>query len=575
VKSNNPVILLVDDSLTNLAFLNTILQQNGYQVLLARTGEKALTIAKREKPDLILLDVVMSGWDGYETCRRIKSDDSLILTPVLFLSELKNAQDKLRAFAAGGVDYVHKSFQKEELLARVQTHVELYHLREKLEQKIAEREQQILAYAIELEQKIEIRTAQVNQAKEMAEATNLSKSQFLAKMSHELRTFLNTILGYTEMLMEDAHKSKFTDFIKDLTRILVSGKHLLGLVDEVLDLSKIESDKIELHLETFPVENLLNEIIAIIQPLAEKKANLLEVKIVNALGEITADLTRTRQILFNLLSNAAKFTENGKIGLEVKRQHDLGKEYICFRISDDGIGMTPEQQSKLFQAFTQVNASINRRFGGTGLGLAITKQLIEKMGGEIQVNSEFGQGTTFIVHLPVQVQLEKATPESTKKESVIENSATKAPEKIVHLPIQVEFEEAIIKPLTEEKLVAQRQEKVVHLPIPIQFEETIQESITEKPVTQKPVAKKRIKIIHSPTQVQLKKPIEKSITKEPVTKEPVVEKSIITTPVKNEPAPEETQTTIIDNQTIDNNDKIIRELSFEIYFTIGGDLSEF
>jgi signal transduction histidine kinase len=571
VKSNNPVILLVDDSLTNLAFLNAILQQNGYQILLARTGEKALTIAKREKPDLILLDIVMPGWDGYETCRRIKSDDSLVLTPVLFLSELKNAEDKLRAFAAGGVDYVHKSFQKEELLARVQTHIELYHLREKLEHKIAEREQKILLYAIELEQKIEEQTAKLNQAKEIAEAANLSKSQFLAKMSYELRTPLNAIFGYTEMLMEEAQESKLTDFVKDFTRILASGKHLLGLINHVLDLSKVESGKMELHLETFPVKNLLNEILAIVQPLAEKKANLLEVKIVNALGEITADLTRTRQILFNLLSNAAKFTENGKIGLEVKRQYHLGKEYICFAISDDGIGMTPEQQSKLFQAFTQVNASISRRFGGTGLGLAITKQLIEKMGGEIQVKSEFGQGSTFIVHLPVQVP----TPESTKEEPVIEKSVTKAPEKIIHLPIQVEFEKAIIKPLAEEELVAHKQEKVVHLPIPIQFEETIQQSITEKPATQKPIAKKRIKIIHSPTPVQLEKTTEKSITKKLVIKESVVEKSVITTPVKNEPAPEEVQATIIDNQTIDNNDKIIRELSFEIYFTIGGDLSEF
>lgn len=239
-------------------------------------------------------------------------------------------------------------------------------------------------------------------AKAEAEEANTIKSQFLASMSHELRTPLNAIIGYSEMLQEDARDLDEESLIPDLQKIHTAGRHLLALINDILDLSKIEAGKTELYWETVRLDTLLEEVTTMIRPLVAKKGNRLEIQRPQELGTISTDILRLRQILFNLFSNSSKFTENGVISLEVSFDPPEKPEWVFFRVKDTGIGMTPEQVGRLFQAFMQADSSTTKKFGGTGLGLAISRRLSQMMGGDITVESEYGKGTTFHVRIPVR-----------------------------------------------------------------------------------------------------------------------------------------------------------------------------
>ena len=283
---------------------------------------------------------------------------------------------------------------------------------------------------------------QLKTAKTAADASNKAKSQFLAHMSHELRTPLNAIIGYSELLHEEFEEQGHNEHLPDLVKITDSGKHLLKLINDILDLSKIEAGKMSLHVEVFEVEAIVEQVQSTIQPLLLQNDNQLEIKTDDALGTMRSDQTKLRQNLFNLLSNAAKFTESGTITLSVKRFVSVGKDVIEFAVTDTGIGMSAEQVDLLFEAFSQADSSISRDYGGTGLGLAITKHFSEMLGGSIQVSSKQGTGSTFTMTLPASLSTDGSV--SVPSLPVKSNSAKTVliidDDKAVHDSLSLAFE---------------------------------------------------------------------------------------------------------------------------------------
>ena len=262
-------------------------------------------------------------------------------------------------------------------------------------------------------------------AKHAAEEASRAKSTFLANMSHELRTPLNAIIGYSEMLEEETQDLGRVETVQDLQKIQAAGKHLLALINDVLDLSKIEAGKMGLHLETFDVTGLIEEIVTTLQPAAAKNGNKIQIEMTDDVGMMRADITKVRQILFNLLSNACKFTDHGTVSIDVNQSAKDGQEWVCFRVTDTGIGITAQQKQNLFKEFAQADTSISRKYGGTGLGLAITHRFVQLMKGRISVESEPGQGSTFTVYLPTEVKIEAVEPVQADTPSDVADASPK------------------------------------------------------------------------------------------------------------------------------------------------------
>jgi signal transduction histidine kinase len=251
---------------------------------------------------------------------------------------------------------------------------------------------------------------QLRHAVEAAEAASRAKSVFLTNMSHELRTPLTSIIGYGDLLQKDLELSDRTEFVPDLLKIQTASRHLLALINDLLDYSQIEAGSVPLHLQTFEVRELVDEVVATIQPLLIKNGNTLEVRRTGDLGSMRADPTKVRQVLLNLLSNATKFTERGTITMTVEREMTSDADWLRFGISDTGIGIPRDKIQQLFREFTQGDESPTRKYGGAGLGLTISRRYCELMGGRITVASEPGVGSTFVVYLPAEVTGPAAPP---------------------------------------------------------------------------------------------------------------------------------------------------------------------
>ena len=381
-------VLVVDDTPANLELLSIMLKRKGYSVRCVINGSLALKEAQSGWPELILLDIKMPEMDGYQVCQYLKVNENTSEIPVIFLSALDDAWDKVQAFAVGGVDYITKPFQIHEIIARVKMHLQLQNFNKTLKEQVEER------------------TTQLKEALIKAEAANRAKSTFLANMSHELRTPLNAIIGYSEILQEESLAlGKEEVFGPDLEKINFAAHHLLEIINNVLDLSKIDMGKMELNLEQVNINSIVKDVIARVKPLIEEGSNNLVINYSQQNLIMYTDVFKVCQSLFNILSNANKFTEQGTIALTVSYYNKNKQDWVRFCVRDSGIGIASEQIKQLFQAFTQVDGSSSRKYNGAGLGLVVAKQFCQMMGGDISVESEIGKGSQFTINLPAKVSL--------------------------------------------------------------------------------------------------------------------------------------------------------------------------
>lgn len=370
--TGRPTILIVDDREENLFTLRKVLKVLETDIVSATSGNDALKAALDHDFALAILDVQMPMMDGYELASLLRSDEKMMHLPIIFLSAVYKEDGHVSAgYDSGAVDFITKPYNPDHIVSKVRVFLDLHNLRREAEE-----------------------------ARQKAEEANLSKSTFLANMSHELRTPLNVIIGYNQIAMEDIAEEGLTDVIEDMQKIDEAAHHLLGLINGILDISKIESGRMEIFTEPCDVRQLCSEAAASVRPLVDKNGNELKVEIAGDVGRIRTDVTKLRQCLFNLLGNASKFTKDGTITLTVGRTVGDGRDRLEIAISDTGIGMSAEQAERLFQPFRQADASTTRKYGGTGLGLSITKSFCELLGGCVRVSSVLGEGSTFRMEIP-------------------------------------------------------------------------------------------------------------------------------------------------------------------------------
>ncbi len=385
-------ILVIDDDVTACLYLGRTLSAAGHQIQTAETGARAIAHLQSQPFDLILLDVIMPVLSGLELLQWLKANPALKHLPVVMISSQDDLDILIKCIELGAEDYLYKPLNAVLMRARVHACLERKHLRD---------QEQAYLHQLQIE-------------KAAAEAANRAKSVFLSNMSHELRTPLNAIIGYSELLQEDLpnlHANTLPAALQDLRHIHQSGTHLLSLINDILTFARLDSDRLELHLETLDLTALIQNVVHTVQPALDRSGNRLQVELPahpsndppaqspQSPGTFYADFSKVRQVLLNLLDNAIKFTTAGQITLTVSTT----PHQVCFQIHDTGSGIDPSHVARLFHLFAPGDDSSTRRHGGTGLGLALSQRLCHLMGGQIEITSQLGQGTLATVHLPREV----------------------------------------------------------------------------------------------------------------------------------------------------------------------------
>ncbi len=383
--NTDKLILIVDDTPENVTILGEHL--NEFKIKVALSGAKALTIAKSDpKPDIILLDIMMPEMDGYEVCNRLKQDSYTREIPIIFISAMNEVMDKVRGFELGAIDYITKPFQLEEVKSRINTHLTLASLQNRLRN-----------INQELEQKVEERTVELLTAKNKAEESNRVKSNFLALMSHELRTPMAGILGFSEFLMSELENQIYVEFAKSIND---SGLRLKNTLEAILNLTKLESEKIKPHYSEFDIiEESKTQLKGHEYNAQEKNLELLfKHDLDNSF--IKLDKIMYQIIINNLVNNAIKYTTQGKVSIELFQELVDDIPYTCLKVTDTGIGIPSDKHEFIFEEFRQVDEGMRRNFEGVGLGLSLVKKYVALLEGRIILQSELRVGSTFTVYFP-------------------------------------------------------------------------------------------------------------------------------------------------------------------------------
>jgi two-component system sensor histidine kinase/response regulator len=434
-------ILIVEDSPTQAERLRRLIQSMRYKARVACNGRVALEAIRERKPHLVLSDIVMPEMDGYMLCRAIKSDPELRDIPVILVTSLMDPKDIIRGIECGSDNFIRKPYAEDYLLNRIGHMLMNQKLRKDQNVEVgialylgdqkhfinAER-QQILdllistyEQAVQVNSELQARERQVIELNmrlahhageletinreialknlELAEASRM-KSAFIANMSHELRTPLNAIIGFTGALLMKLPGPLTTEQDKQLNTIRTSARHLLSLINDILDVAKIEAGKVTLELETVQCQELVTHVVDTLRPLAAQKGLVLEIELADNAIVLATDRRALTQILLNLANNAIKFTDTGKVRVTLTQRRSEGPDLVEFSVSDSGAGIREEDQGKLFQAFSQLDSTSTRHAEGAGLGLYLCQNLANLIGGSLFFKSHFGQGSTFTLALP-------------------------------------------------------------------------------------------------------------------------------------------------------------------------------